>query len=299
MGGSGEGRRRTKIVATIGPATRRPDVLTQLIEAGADVLRLNFSHGTPDEHAETIQHARDAAERAGREVGLLGDLPGPKLRLDEVEGGVVDLRAGSPLTLTTNEVLGEPDCVPVSWAGLPEAVGKGDTVFLADGRIRLRVLDSGGQEVRCEVEEGGAVASHQGVNLPGVDVALPAVGEEDLAWVDFAADHGIDLLAVSFVRDREDLETVDRRLDARGADIPLIAKIERSQAAANAEEIVDAAVAGIMVARGDLGIEMPIAKVPALQKRLIALAGRHSKPSITATQMLASMVSSTGPRGPR
>jgi pyruvate kinase len=291
----GDERRRTKIVATIGPATRRPDVLTELIEAGADVLRVNFSHGTPDEHAETIQHARDAAKRAGKEVGLLGDIPGPKLRLDELEGDVVELRPGSELTLTTAEVLGKPDCVPVSWGGLPDAVTTGDTIFLADGRIRLRVLSSGGSEIRCEVEEGGPVASHQGLNLPGVDVALPAVGEEDLAWVDFAAEHGVDLLAVSFVRSGDDLKTVERRLDKRGADIPLIAKIERSQAAENAEEIVDAAVAGIMVARGDLGIEMPIAKVPALQKRLIALAGRSSKPSITATQMLASMVTSNRP----
>jgi pyruvate kinase len=292
---SPDARRRTKIVATIGPATRRSDVLTKLIEAGADVLRLNFSHGTPDEHAETIQLAREAAERAGKEVGLLGDIPGPKLRLDEVEGGVIELASGSPLTLTTTEELGEPDRVPVSWPGLPAAVHPGDTVYLADGRIRLRVLDSDDSDVRCEVEEGGPVASHQGLNLPGVNVALPAVGEEDLVWTDFAAEHGIDLLAVSFVRSREDLEAVERRLDACGADIPLIAKIERSQAAENAQEIVDAAVAGIMVARGDLGIEMPIAKVPALQKRLIALAGRNSKPSITATQMLASMVTSNRP----
>jgi pyruvate kinase len=287
--------RRTKIVATVGPATRDRESLTALIGAGADVLRLNFSHGPPAQQIETIRLIREAAKRIGCEVGILGDVPGPKLRLDEVEGGIVELASGSPVTLTTVERIGEPDCIPVSWSGLPRAVKAGDTVFLADGRIRLRVIDSDAGSVRCEVEEGGPVASHQGINLPGVDVELPAVGVDDLAWIDFAAEEGIDLLAVSFVQTREDIETVERRLAARGSDIPVIAKIERSQAAENAEELVEAAVGGIMVARGDLGIEVPISKVPSIQKRLIALAGRRSKPAITATQMLASMVTSNRP----
>jgi pyruvate kinase len=259
------------------------------------VLRLNFSHGTESEHAETLSLAREAAERAGREVGLLGDIPGPKLRLDELEGGVVDIESGSEVTLTSDEVLGTRERLPVAWPGLANAVAKGDAVYLADGRIRLRVLDTSGDEVRCEAEEGGPVASHQGVNLPGSDVSLPAVSEEDLRWVDFAVAHGIDLLAVSFVRSRADLDPVERRVRERGADIPLIAKIEKPEAAEDAEEIVKAALSGIMVARGDLGIEVPIAQVPVLQKRLIALAGRHSRPSITATQMLASMVTSNRP----
>jgi len=287
--------RRTKIVATIGPATRKPEVLRELIEAGVDVLRLNFSHGSADEHAATVSLVREVSEAAGVEVGLLGDIPGPKLRLDELEGGVVDVEGGSELTLTSDEVLGTSERLPVSWPGLASAVDRGDVVYLADGRIRLRVLDASGGEVRCEAEVGGPVASHQGVNLPGTDVALPAVSEQDLDWVDFAVAHGIDLLAVSFVRTRADLEPVERRLEERGSDIPLIAKIEKPQAAENAEEIVEAALSGIMVARGDLGIEVPIATVPGLQKRLIALAGRHSKPAITATQMLASMVTSNRP----
>ena len=286
--------RRTKIVATIGPATREPDVLRELIEAGADVVRLNFSHGTEAEHAELISHVREASGKVGAEVGVLGDIPGPKLRLDELEGGVVDVAPGSQLTLTSDEVLGTQERLPVSWGGLAQSVDAGDAVYLADGRIRLRVLDTSGGDVRCEAEVGGPVASHQGINLPGAD-ALPSVSEEDLRWVDFAVLHGVDLLAVSFVRSRSDLEPVEQRLRELGSDIPLIAKIEKPQAAANAEEIVKAALSGIMVARGDLGIEVPIASVPVLQKRLIALAGRNSKPAITATQMLASMVTADRP----
>jgi pyruvate kinase len=289
-------RRRTKIVATLGPSSREPETLSGLIEAGADVFRLNFSHGTPEEHAESAARIREAAERAGREVGILGDLPGPKLRLDELRGDHVDLAEGSEVVLTTAEEIGTPERLPVPWQGLPAAVREGDEVYLADGRIRLRVRDQArGGEVPCEVEVGGPVGSHQGINLPGVDAAVPSVGEKDMSWVDFAVDEGIDLLAVSFVRRAADLAPIETRVRERGADIPLIAKIEKPQAAENAEEIVEAALSGIMVARGDLGIELPIASVPVVQKRLLALAGRRSKPSITATQMLASMVSSPRP----
>ncbi len=287
--------RRTKIVATIGPATRSVERMAELIRAGADVFRLNYSHGTRDEHAENVAMARKASEAAGREVGLLGDLPGPKLRIDEVEGGVVDLREGSELTLTTGEGIGAADHLTVSWDGLPAAVHVGDDVYLADGRVRLRVLAATADEVRCAVEVGGAVASHQGLNMPGTEVPLPSASRVDLDWVDFSVEHGIDLLAVSFVRRAEDLQAVERRVRVAGADIPLIAKIEKPQAAENAEAIIRAAVGGIMVARGDLGIELPIERVPTVQKRLLALAGSHSRPSITATQMLASMTTSTRP----
>jgi pyruvate kinase len=287
--------RRTKIVATVGPATRDRDTLIELIEAGADVLRINFSHATRDEHARRIEAVREAAARVGKEVGVLGDLPGPKLRLGDIAGDVVELKEGSEVVLTTGDEAGSPERIPCSWEGLASAVAEGDAVYMADGRIRLRVLSASSGDVRAEVEAGGPVASHQGINLPGVDVALPAAGEADLAWVDFAVSNGVDLLAVSFVRTREDLEPVERRLAERGSDIPLIAKIEKPEGAQHAEAIVRAALSGIMVARGDLGIEVPIASVPVLQKRLIALAGRESKPVITATQMLASMVTSNRP----
>ena len=289
------GPRRTKIVATIGPATRSVETIAELIRSGADVLRLNFSHGSRDDHAATVAMAREASGVAGREVGLLGDLPGPKLRIGEVAGGVVELQSGSELTLMTGEELGTAARLPVSWAGLPAAVSEGEEVFLADGRVQLRVLGTASNEIRCTVEVGGQVTSHQGLNLPGTDVPLPSASRTDLDWVDFAVEQGVDLLAVSFVRRAEDLQPVERRVRVAGADIPLIAKIEKPQGAENAEAIVQAALSGIMVARGDLGIELPIERVPAVQKRLLALAGRHARPSITATQMLASMVASPRP----
>ncbi len=287
--------RRTKIVCTIGPATRSVERMCELIEAGADVFRLNFSHGSEEEHAQTVAFAREAAKRTGKEVGLLGDLPGPKLRLAEIEGGLVELDEGSQVTITTEEVMGTAEVLPVTWEGLPEAVKPGGEVYLADGRIRLTVEETDATRVRCRVEVGGPIASHQGLNLPGADVGLPSAGREDLEWVDFAVRQGIDLLAVSFVRRVEDLEPVERRIRTSGSDIPVIAKIEKPQAAENAESIAQAATSGIMVARGDLGIELPLAQVPNVQRRLLAIAGKHSRPSITATQMLASMVSSPRP----
>ena len=287
--------RRTKIVATVGPVTRDPGPLWGLISAGVDVLRLNFSHGTREEHAENVQRIRNAAEAVGKEVGILGDLPGPKLRLADLGRDVVVLHSGDQTSLTTREAEGSRDCLPVSWEKLPEVVNPGDDIYLADGRVRLRATDVSADEVRCEVEAGGAITSHQGINLPGADTGLPSAGADDLDWVDFAVDEGIDLLAVSFVRSADDLEPVLKRLRERDSDIPLIAKIEKPQAAENAEEIVEAAGSGIMVARGDLGIELPIAKVPVVQKRLLKLAGAHSKPSVTATQMLASMTATPRP----
>jgi pyruvate kinase len=287
--------RRTKIVATIGPATRTVEKMSELIEAGVDVFRFNFSHGTRADHAENVTMAREAAERAGEQVGILGDLPGPKLRIGDVEDGIIGLRPGSEITLTTKPLLGTPERISVSYDGLPAAVAPGSEVYMADGRIRLRALECGSDEVRCSVEVGGRVASHQGLNLPGAEVQLPAAGREDLEWVDFAIEQGIDLLAISFVRRAEDIAPVERRVRTSGADIPVIAKIEKPQAAERAEEIVKAVTAGVMIARGDLGIELPIERVPLVQKHLLELAGRYSRPSITATQMLASMVASPRP----
>ncbi len=287
--------RRTKIVCTIGPATRSREKMCELIRAGADVFRFNFSHGTEADHAENVEIARAAAKECGKEIGILGDLPGPKLRLGDVEGGRVTLDVGSEVTITTEPVVGDATTLPVSWEGLPKAVRQGGDVFLADGRIRLQVVEKNERSVRCRVEVGGPVASHQGLNLPGAEVTLPSAGRDDLAWVDFAIKQGIDLLAVSFVRRAEDLEPVERRIRTSGSDIPVLAKIEKPQAAERAEAIIKATTAGIMVARGDLGIELPLEQVPSVQRRLISLAGKQSRPCITATQMLASMVSSPRP----
>jgi pyruvate kinase len=287
--------RRTKVVATVGPASREPEMLAALIRAGADVFRLNFSHGTATDHKENVERIRAASEETGKWVGILGDLPGPKLRLGEVHGDVVRIRSDTRIDLTTEECVGDEKRLPVSFDALPGAVSEGDPIFLADGRIRLRAVKVGEHSVECEVETGGSVASHQGVNLPGAVEGMPAAGASDMDWVEFAVEHDIDLLAVSFVRSASDLRPVNERIRALGADIPLIAKIEKPQALDNVEEILDEATSGIMVARGDLGIELPIEEMAPTQKKLIRLAGSKSKPAITATQMLASMVDSDRP----
>jgi pyruvate kinase len=298
MPSSGQGNnRRTKIVATVGPASDSPEMLRELIEAGVDVFRLNFAHGTAEEQAENVRRIREVSAELGREVGIMGDLPGPKLRLGDLEGGVAVLHSGSNVVLRgeTNGTPGNAELLTVQWEGFAKAVREGDPVFLADGRVRLKVLAVTGDEVTCEIEAGGAVSSHQGVNLPGADTELPETGATDEPWIDFACDNAIDLLAVSFVRRPSDLERVKSRLRERGIDIPLIAKIEKPQAAERAAEIIETADSGIMVARGDLGVELPIEEVPGAQKRLIALAGRASKPAVTATQMLATMVRASRP----
>jgi pyruvate kinase len=285
--------RRTKIVATVGPASWSAGVLEQMIDAGTDVFRLNFSHAGPDKQAETIATIRAASQAVGREVAILGDLPGPKLRIGELRDDFAELETGMHVTLTPQELEGDAKRIPVSWPGVTE-LRENQLVYLADGAIRLRVRDPESEGVDCEVEVGGTLSSHKGMNIPG-GAALPAATANDLGWAEFAARHGIDLIAVSFVSTAHDLQPVRERLDELGSDIPLIAKIERQQAAENVEEIVEAATSGIMVARGDLGIEVPLAEVPNLQKRLIRTAGLRSKPAITATQMLASMVTARRP----
>jgi pyruvate kinase len=285
--------RRTKIIATVGPASWEPAVLEQLIEAGADVFRLNFSHAGRDRHAQTIEDIRAAALTVGREVAVLGDLPGPKLRIGELRDDFAELKTGMHVTLTPREVEGDGETIPVSWPGVTD-LREDQLVYLADGAIRLRVNDPEPDGVDCEIEVGGTLSSHKGMNIPG-GADLPATTGVDLGWVEFAVSHGIDLLAVSFVSTAADLAPVAARLRELDSNIPLIAKIEKREAAANAEEIVRVADGGIMVARGDLGIEVPLEKVPVEQKRLIRVAGQRSKPAITATQMLASMVTARRP----
>src|SRR3954464_2968279 len=198
--------RSTKIVATIGPASRDPAVLERMIRAGVDVARLNFAHGSPDQHAETAGWIRDAAERVGREVAILGDVPGPKLRLGPVAGGVADLDLGSRVVLTPSQAEGTPERLSVAWQGLAEIVTEGDVCYLADGTVRLRVAEISDGEVVTEVEVGGSVASRQGINLPNVTVSLPAVSADDIALIDAGIDMGLDVIALSFVRRHEDLE---------------------------------------------------------------------------------------------
>jgi pyruvate kinase len=286
--------RRTKIIATVGPASWEPRVLEELIAAGADVFRLNFSHAGRERQAETIAAIRGASERVGREVAILGDLPGPKLRIGSLRGDVTELETGMHVTLTPEQIEGDADTIPVQWSGVSD-LHADQLVYLADGAIRLRVSGAAKDEgVGADVEVGGTLSSHKGMNIPG-GADLPATTGVDLGWVEFAVENGVDLLAVSFVSTAADLAPVSARLKELGSRIPVIAKIERQQAAENIEEIVRAAGGGIMVARGDLGIEVPLEQLPVEQKRLIRAAGRVSKPAITATQMLASMVTARRP----
>src|SRR5262245_35845219 len=286
-------QRRTKIVATIGPASRNPEVLARMVEAGMDVARLNFSHGSAEEHAETARLVRDAAGRAGRQVAILQDLPGPKLRIGKLRDDVAEFKPGDATTFVCGENDAEGDATRlfITYAGLAETVDVDEVMYLADGAVRLRVtaVRAAEGEIDAEVEIGGAVASRQGLNIPGEAASLPAVPEEDLEHVRTGEKIGVDLVALSFVRRAEDVEFV------RGhTRLPLIAKIEKPQAVQRAEEIVRAADC-VMVARGDLGIEMRIEEVPIVQKQVIALAGALARPAITATQMLDSMVASSRP----
>jgi pyruvate kinase len=285
--------RRTKIVATIGPASRDPATLVRLVEAGMDVARLNYSHGTLEEHAETVGRVRDAASQVGRPVAILQDLPGPKLRIGPLREDVVELTPGEHLTFVCGdeEHPGDAHTMSISWAGLADAVEPEAIMYLADGSVRLRVVAvrPGAHEVDVEIDVGGAVASRQGLNIPGPVASLPAVPEEDLQLLRHGESIGVDMVALSFVQSPEDVEFV--RDHTR---LPLIAKMEKPQAVERAEEIVRAADC-VMVARGDLGIELPIERVPIVQKQLLELAGWMARPSITATQMLDSMVHSSRP----
>ena len=284
--------RRTKIVATIGPASREPDTLARMVDAGMDVARLNFSHGTAEEHAETAGRVRDAAGRAGRPVAILQDLPGPKLRIGPLHDDIVELKTGDPLTLACGEDgAGTARRMTVSHPELAGAMEPGAIMYLADGAVRLRVRDVREEEgeIDTEVEIGGAVASRQGLNVPGASERLPSVPQEDLEHLGIGEKIGVDIVALSFVRRPEDVDFV--REHTR---LPLVAKIEKPEAVQRAQEIVHAADC-VMVARGDLGIELPIEEVPIVQKGLIALAGELARPVITATQMLDSMVASSRP----
>jgi len=282
--------RRTKIVATIGPASREGHVLERMIEAGMDVARLNFSHGTLEYHAENARRVREAAGRVGRQVAILQDLPGPKLRIGALRDDIAELKPGEHLKLLCgSDQVGDEHTMSVSWAGLASAVDPGDVIYLADGKIRLRVREVADCEVGTEVEIGGTVATRQGLNVPGSTRGLEAVPVEDLDMLRFGESIGVDLVALSFVRTAEDVEKVRRHTR-----LPLIAKIEKPQAVDAADDIIRGADC-VMVARGDLGIELPIETVPIVQKQLLRTAGRLARPSITATQMLESMVNSSRP----
>jgi pyruvate kinase len=284
--------RRTKIVATIGPASREPEVLAKMVQAGMDVARLNYSHGSLEEHAETAVRVRAAAGRVGRPVAILQDLPGPKLRIGALRDGMAELTPGESVTFECGgEILGDHRRMSVSWKELAESVEADAIIYLADGAVRLRVVTTRPDlcELDAEIEIGGTVVSRQGLNIPGPVDRLPAVPPRDLELLHHGESIGVDLVALSFVRSASDIEYVRERTR-----LPLVAKIEKPQAVENAEAVLRAADC-VMVARGDLGIELPIEDVPLVQKRLLKLAGALARPSITATQMLDSMVHSSRP----
>ena len=286
--------RRTKIVCTIGPASEAPETLEKLIEAGMDVARLNFSHGTHEGHARVLRTVRRIAERRRRPVAVLQDLSGIKLRIGAVAGGTVLLEAGAPFILTTRPVSGDTREVSLDFPDLARAVRPGDRILLADGDLELAVVDVTDEEIHCRVVIGGPLSSHAGIHLPARSIDAAALTAKDREDLQFGIAEEVDYVALSFVRSAADVEDARRFLRERGAAIPLIAKIEKHEALENIESIVPV-VDGIMVARGDLGVETPLEHVPILQKMLLHRSNRAGIPSITATQMLRSMVNSPRP----
>jgi len=286
--------RRTKIVATIGPSSSDEDVLRRMIEAGMDMARLNFSHGTHAGHERNFRRIRKLSAKTGKPLGILADLQGPKMRIGELAGETLDLKKGNPLTITTRKIKGTDGIVSSTYKRLHEDARKNDRILLDDGSIELKVIKVESREVHCRIMQGGELRAHKGINLPGVKVSESSLTRKDRADVRFAVKLGVDYLAMSFVRHPKDIVRLKRLLMTLNADIPVIAKIEKPEALENIEEIIEEAD-GIMVARGDLGVEMPAEKVPQIQKDVIALCIRAGKPLITATQMLESMVQNPRP----
>ncbi len=286
--------RRAKIVCTLGPAVDSYDQLKTLVEAGMNVARLNFSHGSHAEHEARYQRVRKVAEETGRAVGVLADLQGPKIRLGTFAEGPVELVSGDEFTITTEDVEGDRSICGTTYKGLPGDVSQGDPVLINDGNVALRVIEVEGPRVRTLVVEGGVVSDHKGINLPGAAVNVPALSEKDIADLRFALRIGVDMVALSFVRDAKDVRDVHRVMDEEGRRVPVIAKVEKPQAVENMEDVVMAFDA-VMVARGDLAVEYPLEQVPMVQKRLVELCRRNAKPVIVATQMMESMITNSRP----
>ncbi|MFC8080865.1 pyruvate kinase [Streptomyces sp. NPDC057307] len=286
--------RRSKIVCTLGPAVDSYEQLKSLIEAGMNVARLNMSHGSHPEHEERYHRVRKAAEATGRAVGVLVDLQGPKIRLETFAEGPVELVRGDEFIITTEDVAGDKGICGTTYKGLPGDVTKGDQVLINDGNVELRVTEVEGPQVKTLVIEGGVISDHKGINLPGTAVNVPALSEKDVEDLRFALRMGCDMIALSFVRDADDINDVHKIMDEEGRRVPVIAKVEKPQAVANMEAVV-AAFDSIMVARGDLAVEYPLEKVPMVQKRLIELCRRNAKPVIVATQMMESMITNSRP----
>jgi pyruvate kinase len=287
-------QRRTKIVATVGPGSRDPAMLEHLIQAGVDVFRLNLSHGEHADHRASFENIHAASRRVGRPVAVLADLCGPKIRVGRFRDGSITLTAGEKVTVTTRDVLGEPGLIPSRYPALAQDVKPGDRILLDDGLLELRVESVAGTEITCGVIVGGVLKDHKGMNLPGVAVSAPALTDKDRSDARFILELGADILALSFVRRPEDVQDLKALITEAGRTTPVIAKIEKPEALAHLDAILEIAD-GLMVARGDLGVEMPPEAVPIIQRDLVVRCRRESKPVIVATQMLESMVHNPRP----
>ncbi|HSV26371.1 MAG TPA: pyruvate kinase [Sedimentisphaerales bacterium] len=287
-------RSRTKIVCTIGPASSSPEVIRQLISAGMSVARLNFSHGSHHEHAAVIESLRTASRELGRPVAILQDLCGPKMRLGTFAGSPVNLKAGDRFVLTSRDVPGDASLVSFNWPHLIQAVKCGHQIFLGDGLVELRVESTTATDIACTVIHGGPAASRQGISAPGAPLKNTVPTPKDLADLEFGIRHEVDLVAQSFIRKPEEVRAVKDFIKSRGADIPVIVKVEKRECMANLDAIIDEAD-GVMVARGDLGLEIGLEQVPFAQKEIIRKASLRGKSEITATQMLESMIANPRP----
>ncbi|MEI8080646.1 MAG: pyruvate kinase [Actinomycetes bacterium] len=286
--------RRAKIVCTLGPSTVGAEAVRELVDAGMDVARLNLSHGKRDELQAAITDVRAASDASGRAVAVLADLQGPKIRLGRFADGPVILRNGAQFIITTEDVVGDEKQCSTTYAGLPRDVNPGDPLLINDGAVLLRAVNVIGPRIITEVIEGGQISDHKGINLPGVPVGVPPLSGKDINDLRWALQAGVDLVALSFVRAAADVVAVHTIMDEVGVRVPVLAKIEKPQAVENLAEIVDA-FDGVMVARGDLGVELPMEQVPLVQKRAITLCREHGKPVIVATQILESMITARRP----
>ncbi len=284
----------TKIVCTIGPSSQDKEVLTKMIKSGMNVARLNMSHGDHSFHKKTIDLIRNLSERLKTHIAILMDLQGPKIRTGKLVKETVVLKKGDIITLTTDEIVGDWERLSINYKQLPEEATKGEKIYLDDGNIELKVIDVKGNDIVCKIVEGGVIRSYRGVNLPDTKIKTPSLTEKDLNDLEFGIDEGVDFVALSFVRKPDDIYDLRQRIESKGANIPIIAKIEKPEAIKNIDKIINASD-GIMVARGDLGAETSPQDVPILQKMIIKKCNDAGKPVITATQMLESMISHPRP----
>ncbi|MFI9534535.1 pyruvate kinase [Nocardia fusca] len=286
--------RRTKIVCTLGPATATEERIRELVESGMDVARLNFSHGEHSDHAENYKKVRQACDDLGRAVGILADLQGPKIRLGRFAEDRTIWATGETVRITVDDIVGSHDRVSTTYKQLAADAKSGDRLLVDDGKVGLEVIRVEGNDVVCEVTEGGPVSNNKGVSLPGMDVSVPALSEKDIEDLEFALNLGVDFIALSFVRSPSDIELVHDVMDRVGRRVPVIGKLEKPEAIDNLEAVV-LAFDAVMVARGDLGVELPLEQVPIVQKRAIQMARENAKPVIVATQMLESMIENSRP----